>query len=128
MNVDFAWRAIAALGVCALVWLSLTPDPLTLADLDDFEKLQHVAAYAVLAWWIGQLDDGRRVRDAAATLLLLGVLLEIAQLGVERREFSSADIAANAIGIAIGSFLAPPRGPRVLATIRARRARARDTA
>jgi VanZ family protein len=121
-----AWIAVGAAGVALLVFLSLTPDPVVLVDAANFDKAQHAAAYAVLTLWFAQLDDASAPpRRIAWALVSLGVVLEIAQLGIDAREFSIADMLANAAGVAVGCALAPPRLPSVLARL-GRAAGARD--
>jgi VanZ family protein len=120
-RLEFAWRVVAAAGLVLLAALSLTPDPIALSDAPHVDKLQHLAAYAVLTWWLAQLEDAQLTRRrAAATLMLLGVLLELAQLGIATRELSFGDILANGAGVAIGTAVAPPRTRNVLAWLRTR--------
>jgi len=116
--LDLAWRIAAAAGLVLLAWLSLTPDPVTLAELPQVDKLQHFAAYAALTLWLAQLDErGSALRERAFALVLLGIAFELAQLSIDHREFSLADIAANVLGVAAGAWLAPPRTPNLLARL-----------
>ncbi len=108
------WWAVGWLGVGATIYLSLMHNPPTLG-VDDGDKLQHVAAYAVLMLWFAQLTVLRRRRQGlAVALVALGVALEFAQLATGYRDFSWADMAANATGVAMGWVLAPPRLPNLL--------------
>lgn len=112
--VRHAWWAVGWLGVAATIYLSLMHFPPTLA-IDGGDKLQHVAAYGVLMLWFAQLTVLRRRRQGlAAALVALGIALEFAQLAVGYREFSWADMAADALGVAVGWVLAPPRLPNLL--------------
>jgi VanZ family protein len=100
------WFAIGWLGIAAVIYLSLTPNPPKL-DLEHGDKLQHLAAYGSLMLWFAQLavDRNRRLWTGIA-LIGLSVGLEFAQLAVGYRTFSYADMAANAAGVAIGWLLA----------------------
>lgn len=112
-----AWWVVAWFGVGLLLWLSLMRDPPQM-DFDDSDKVQHIAAYAVLtAWWM-QLWLGRAPRIAVLTALMaLGVAIEFAQAATGYRSFSYGDMAADASGIALGWLAAPPRLPHVLALL-----------
>ena len=108
------WWAVGWLGVGAVIYLSLMHNPPTLA-VDDGDKLQHVAAYGVLMLWFAQLTVLRRRRQGlAVALVALGVALEYAQLAIGYRDFSWADMVADALGVAVGWVLAPPRLPNLL--------------
>jgi hypothetical protein len=109
------WTAVGWFGVLLLVFLSLMRNPPSL-DIAYFDKIGHVSAYAVLMWWWAQLDIAfaRRLTTAAA-LVALGVGLEFMQRATGYRTFESADMAADAIGVAAGWLLAPPRLPNLLA-------------
>lgn len=110
----FAWWLVAWLGVALIVYLSLMHNPPQL-DVEQGDKLQHIAAYAVLTLWWMQLWLERPRRGAlAASILALGVALEFAQGTTDYRTFSIADMGADAIGIALGWLAAPPRLPNLL--------------
>jgi VanZ family protein len=123
--LERAWLAVGWLGVVAVVWLSLMPEPPRL-DMVQGDKLQHLAAYGSLMLWFAQVAVARHPRMRAAILLVaLGVALEFAQRATGYRTFSYADMAANALGVACGWLLAPPRLPnmlRIVERIAARRA------
>ena len=103
-----AWIALGA-----LVWLSVTPRPPAL-DLPQGDKLQHLAAYALLTFWFVQLPVSRagRWRNALA-LAAFGVSMEFVQLAIGYRTFSVWDMAANTLGVAVGLQLGPPHLPNV---------------
>jgi VanZ family protein len=114
----FGW-----LGVCAVVWYSLIPDPPQL-DMKQGDKLQHLIAYGGLMGWFSQirLGIGER-RLTAALLVLMGVTLEFAQAFTGYRYLAADDMLANTAGVALGWLLSPPRVPdlpRRLTTIRRR--------
>lgn len=110
-----AWWTVGWFGVALCIYLSLMPSPPSF-DVTQGDKLQHIAAYGMLMLWFVQLARDRRHRQISAVALLgLGVGLEFAQLASGYREFSLADMGADAIGIALGWLLAPPRLPNLLA-------------
>lgn len=109
-----AWIAIGWIGVAAVVYFSLTPEPPRL-DIEQGDKLQHLAAYGMLMLWFGQVVVDRAHRlPAAIALVALGVGLEFAQLVTGYRTFSFADMVAGALGVAVGWASAPPRLPNLL--------------
>jgi len=109
-----AWRAVGWLGVAAAIYLSLMRDPPTL-HVEQGDKLEHTAAYCMLMLWFAQLATTRGQRFAiAAALVGLGVALEYCQLAIGYRDFSYADMVADALGVGVGLLLAPPRGPNLL--------------
>lgn len=110
-----AWWAVAWFGVGLLLWLSLMRDPPQM-NFEDSDKVQHIAAYTVLtAWWMQLwLARGRRI-GLALGLMALGVAIEFAQAATGYRTYSYGDMAADAIGIALGWLAAPPRLPNLLA-------------
>ena len=110
-----AWWAVGWFGVGLCIYLSLMHNPPTL-DVVEGDKLQHIAAYSVLMLWFAQLTTEVRQRRVTAALLIgLGIAIEFAQLASGYREFSVADMAADAIGVGVGWLLAPPRLPNLLA-------------
>ncbi|MEO8134798.1 MAG: VanZ family protein [Betaproteobacteria bacterium] len=109
-----AWWAVGWFGVALCIYLTLMPSPPTL-NVAEGDKLQHIAAYVALMFWFVQLTaDLRTRRRTALALVGLGVALEFAQLATSYREFSVADMAADAVGVALGWLLAPPRLPNFL--------------
>jgi hypothetical protein len=108
------WIIIGWLGVAAVIYLSLMPQPPQLG-IAGGNRVGHVVAYASLMLWFGQLAVvPMQLLRSASGLFALAVGLEIAQLGTECRTFSYADMAAGALGVAIGWVLAPPRVPNLL--------------
>jgi len=108
------WWAIGWFGVALTIYLSLMPNPPGI-DVPQGDKLGHLAVYATLMLWFAQLVTRAGERCVAAlALLALGVALEFAQRATGYREFSYADMLADAVGIALGSLLAPPRLPNLL--------------
>lgn len=111
-----AWRIAGWLGIALLLWLSLTPSPPQVVTFPHADKIQHALAYALLMLWFAQLRLTRSERAVTAgALLVLGVAIEVMQGWGGVRDFSVADIAADVLGIALGWWAAPPRGPALLA-------------
>ena len=97
-----------------IVYESLTPYPVEL-QVEQGDKLGHVAAYVALMSWFASLyeDAGERIACVLGCLAL-GVALEFAQRLTATRSFELADMAAGAVGVLIGLMLAPPRLPNYL--------------
>lgn len=109
-----AWLALGWAGVAAIVYLSLMPNPPELG-VEQGDKLEHVAAYGCLMFWFAQVFVARSSRwTVALALVALGVALEFAQRATGYRMFSVADMAADALGVLVGVWLAPPRTPSLL--------------
>lgn len=95
-------RLWASLGwglIFAVIYLSLTPKPLT-ADISQIDKLGHLLAYAALMGWWSQLDQ-RHCR-LALRFMLLGLALEIVQGHSGYREGDVLDMLANTLGLGVG--------------------------
>ena len=108
------WVAIGWALVAAIVWLSLTPSPMEIR-VEQGDKLGHFAAYGTLMFWFCQLYAHRGDRIAWAVAFAgMGVALEFAQGALGYRTLEVFDMAANALGVALGWTLALATGPRVL--------------
>jgi VanZ family protein len=98
--------AIAA----AIIGLSLMPAPPRI-DIDEGDKLGHLAAYGALMFWFCLLYARNGTRLAYAALwIAMGIALEFAQGETGYRNFEVFDMAVNAIGVLIGwalSFAIP---------------------
>lgn len=108
------WLVVGWIGVGLTIYLSLTPHVPDLG-VEQGDKLEHLLAYGTLMLWFAQLYSslGRR-RAVAGLLAALGIVLELAQAQTGWREFSYADMTANAAGVCLGWWLAPPRVPSLL--------------
>lgn len=112
-----AWICIGWLLVLLVIYLSLRSGPVFIAESFG-DKLQHVFAYCVLMLWFSNYYQSRSLRMGyACGFVVLGVGLEFIQHLTGYRTFEIADMAADAIGVAVGWSLAPPRAPSVLAAI-----------
>ena len=113
-TIRLGWSLIGWLGVAMILYLSLMPHPPEL-DIEQGDKLQHMAAYTVLLGWWAQLGASDRANARVAlVILVLGIVIEFMQAATGYRTFSYADMVADALGIALGWMLAPPRGPNLL--------------
>lgn len=111
-----AWLTVGWIGVLLVLTGSLIPSPPELIPLENGDKAQHALAYGGLMFWFAQVYVARPVRSRTAALLLaLGIAIEYMQGWTGWREFSYADMAANATGVALGWLASPPRTPNLLA-------------
>lgn len=108
------WKAAGWLLVLAIIALSLTPAPPQI-DIENSDKLGHLATYALVTLWFAQPYTGLRQRIwLALGMVALGIALEYAQRATGYRSFEVADMAADVLGVAIGWLAAPPRLPNFL--------------
>ena len=103
------WRILAAGMLAVVVILSLVPDPPKPPGLLGWDKLQHTAAYAFLAWWFLQAWEGRRSLAWCVFLVAVGCGIEGLQALTSLRQPSLLDAIANTLGVALGGLLW--RGP-----------------
>jgi VanZ family protein len=109
--------------VLAIIALSLTPAPPHL-NLEQGDKLGHFAAYGLVTLWFAQPYTALRQRIwLALGMVALGIALEYAQRATGYRSFEVADMVADALGVAIGWLLAPPRLPNLLSWVEKRLSR-----
>jgi len=102
--------------VLLVIYLSLTPAPLTLPIGEGGDKVSHAFAYFVLMSWFANLYAVVSVRARFAVGFIgLGVILEFVQLWTGYRSFEVTDMTASAIGVLAGWLAASPRLPNYLA-------------
>jgi VanZ family protein len=100
--------------VIAIVYLSLTPAPISIPAAEG-DKYGHIAAYAAVTFWFMQIYDTARPRVIVVlALAALGGGLEIIQSFTGYRSMEAADMAADVAGIVIGWIAGPPRTVNVL--------------
>ena len=97
---------LVALGwvlVALIAYLSLTPAPPSFEmGFEQGDKLEHFLAYGSLMLWFSQLYVRTPVRAAYALgFVALGIALEFIQPQFGR-DFELADMAADALGVALG--------------------------
>jgi VanZ family protein len=104
------WLALGVALMAVVAALALLPaarhlNAMALA-LPQGDKLLHVFAFAVLMGWWGNLYHRPRQRlAAAAACLLFGLLIECAQWPHDPEDASVWDLAADALGLALGALL-----------------------
>ena len=104
------WLALGWATAAAIVWLSLTPSPFEI-DVEQGDKLGHLAAYGVLMFWFCQLYASRRARVGYALgFIALGIALEFIQRATGYRSFELWDMVADGAGVLIGWLLAAAAG------------------
>lgn len=109
-----SWLALGWALVLLVIYLSLTPDPISLPGREG-DKLSHGLAYFVLMSWFANLYTDLRMRARIAIgLIAMGVALEFVQLWTGYRSFEVSDMVAGAIGVTVGWLTAPPRLPNYL--------------
>ncbi len=103
-----------------IVYISLTPAPPHL-NVEQGDKLGHFAAYGLVTLWLAQSYTTLRQRIRLTLgMVVLGIALEYAQRATGYRSFEVADMAADALGVAIGWLAAPPRLPNLLSWVEKR--------
>jgi VanZ family protein len=116
-TVRWLWLLAGWLLVLLIIYLSLTPRPISV-PVAEGDKIGHAVAYAVLMLWFAQLYLGKKSRIAvAAASAALGIALEFAQQLTETRDFSIADMAADGLGVLLGWLAAPPRTVNLLSWV-----------
>jgi VanZ family protein len=110
-----AWLIVGWCGVIGVIVLSLIPNPPDLVPVEQGDKVEHIVAYGMLMFWFAQVYAALRTRAVIAGLLIaLGIALEYVQGWTGWREFSYADMTADAAGVALGWLIAAPRTPNLL--------------
>ena len=105
----YFWRILALAMLAVVVALSLVPNPPQPPGPLSWDKLQHTAAYAFLAWWFLQAWEGKRSLAWCIFLVVVGCSVEGLQGLIPLRQPSLLDAIANALGVAFGGVLW--RGP-----------------
>lgn len=102
-----------ALGVCVLAITYLALAPLDQVPVTSNDKLNHILAFGVLAWLAETSYPGRSLAPYRwAALLGYGLLIEVVQGFLPFRDFSLADLAADAAGILLYTLIASVRRRR----------------
>lgn len=110
------WRFAGWSGVLGVVCLSMAPVPPEAVAAAGGDKLLHGLGYGLLAAWFAQLHpDSRGRMRVFGGLVLLGAGVELLQGLVPWRDMELADLAADAIGAALGLLATLGPGGRLLA-------------
>ncbi len=108
------WQTIGFCLIGFVVWASLATDPISLPGSHG-DKYGHVFAYLTLMFWFAQLHAGNAARVVwVALFVAMGVALEFAQRLTDYRTFDVYDMVADAVGVLLGWFAAPPRTPHLI--------------
>jgi VanZ family protein len=106
LRLGIIFRIAWFLGVAVVIVGSLLPGDSTpiaaLDKLDISDKVQHFAAYMVLAFVPALHERWRVVAILAATRVGLGILLEFGQMLSPSRDFEIGDMVADAAGVCAG--------------------------
>ena len=96
------------LCVLGILWLALDPQPITTAAIFDLDKLNHLAAFMVLALLLDySFPLSERFWLKWLPLLGFGGLIELLQLLGGHRLFEWGDILADASGLIVYLVLRP---------------------
>jgi len=100
------WFSLGLLLALIIMVVCLMPGR-SLPSLKLSDKIEHVMAFATLAFWFGSIVVRRDLIGVAIALLLFGGLIEVAQ-GAMRlgRSADWEDVLADGIGIAAGLVVA----------------------
>lgn len=113
-----AWLAVGYGLILLVISLSLTRSVPDIPLPNILDKLGHGMAYAMLMIWFSWLYPNLRTRLVyAAGFVVLGITLEFAQGLTEYRTFELADMAADAVGVALGWIVALPPVPNLLVSM-----------
>lgn len=96
------WRWLFATALVIILWLALRPNPGGPDWFDHADKLRHATAFAAL-WLVGWRAGGRGWLLGIG-LLVFGGLIEGLQSLTPDREATLADVAADAVGLAVGAL------------------------
>jgi hypothetical protein len=103
LNIIRKLWLVVGIAIIALLWyLSLMPAPPNI-DVPDGDKYGHLLAYGGTMWWWAQLWRTWRKRfRLAASLALMGVVIEFVQGATGWRTFDVMDMLANSVGVLAG--------------------------
>jgi VanZ family protein len=99
------WLAAVGLVIVGSLLPDSSPPMQALSALHVNDKLEHLAAYAALAFWPTLHERRRVVAAIALSMIGMGVMLEFGQKLVAGRYFEIADMVANAFGVLVGIVL-----------------------
>ena len=99
-------QVLLVLAIGVILWLALSANPPRAAGLFDFDKLNHLAAFFVLALLTEYAFPSATVSALKLLPLLgFGLLIEVLQYWVGYRYFEWLDVAADAAGIAVSFWV-----------------------
>lgn len=99
------WLLIGYAYLSYIIYGSLTPSPVEV-NIDDFDKVMHFSAYALLMIWFAMIFYSAHARVIHAIAFAgLGVGMEFAQQAGGVRFFEFSDMIANSVGVLTGYFV-----------------------
>ena len=107
------WVLVGCLLIAGVVTLSIVSYPSPI-EVESGDKYQHTFAYAIMMYWWGMLQPGRRWFWALA-LPVLGIGLEGLQHLMPERQMDWRDALANTLGVALALMILPTPLGRLLA-------------
>lgn len=108
------WWLVGAAMWAFIIYASLTTHPIGLPGRFS-DKVLHFSGYFGVTAWYAQLYLRSTVRKRQLFgFVVVGVLLEFAQLLVNERSFEWADMLANASGVVVAGLLMRSRLERLL--------------
>lgn len=98
-----AWRLLLLMLALTICWFAFVPDPPQSVDTG-WDKLNHVLAFSALSFsaWFAWGTARRRAAGVVLGALAFGAFIEIVQTRIPGRSGEWPDLAADAIGIAVG--------------------------
>jgi VanZ family protein len=108
------WLFVGWTMVVSVIYLSVAPVAMD-TGVEQGDKFLHGLAYGALMLWFANLYERTTQRwMLAVAFVALGIALEFVQGWTGYRSFEIADMLADAVGVAVGWVLAPPRLPNCL--------------
>jgi VanZ family protein len=121
MMLQRIWVVIGWALIFLVIYLSLAHESPSTLTFENLDKIKHLAAYAMLSFWLCQVYPSRRARLLViVALLALGVALEYVQGWTGYRTFDVLDMQADGVGVLAGWLLVLTPLGRMLAGIERR--------
>lgn len=99
------WRVLLAVAMLGICWLAFDPHPPTAVDTG-WDKLNHLSAFATLAFCAERGFGWPAWRRSSIGLLGFGIFIELVQSQIPGRSAEAADVLGDAVGIAAGFLFA----------------------
>lgn len=102
------WRLLAGLDAVFLFIVSVIPVPEGGPEIPYFDKLVHLCEYFLFAWLLARAFRAgpRAFRNAWSMAVGYGIAIELVQAMIPWRSAELLDAIANAIGAALGIYVA----------------------
>lgn len=100
------FRLLLGLALVISTWLALTPRPIELPPDQLLDKAAHLLTFALLSLLVDASWPQRGFGVVKwAPLLAYGAAIELLQSQIPNRSAETADLVANALGIALYGFM-----------------------